>query len=317
MFTEKFTALDNDFITVWSNFLYGKDMDAIDKQLTTLAEMGQVDAMAKFYKFHNVGENPTIDNLADSIRITNMTAKECKVKASKAYAQHKVSLGNLIAKYIISCDKYGASSTYAIFNNPNIDSANVKEALKDNPYVMFSQKAIRMAFEEAHEDRCIQEDATEWAREFPDILRFDTTVKKEIETLLNQNDNLRLSLKNSVTHINTEALGDEEFIKNTLRNPNSVVAFAYAKNLTMNENTTRNQILGRKILFDLKSRPLSQELVSRLNSKYPEDFAENTTPDKEKYEARDNFVDYAKLSEEKTNSDDKPKYKSVMNIKEM
>ena len=246
-----------------------------------------------------------------------MTAKECKAKASKAYAGHKVGLANLIAKYIIACDKYGASSTYAIFNNSTTNPEKVKEALNENPYVMLSQKAIRMAFEESCNDRCMQQDATEWAKEFPDFLRFDIIVKREIETLLSQNDNLRLSLKNSVTHINTEALADEEFITNTLRNPNSVVAFAYAKNLTMNENTIRNKALGRKILYDLKSRPFSQEFISRLNSKYPEDFDKNTTPDKTRYDERDNFVEPETQPEEKESTSEPPKYKGVMNIKEI
>lgn len=44
-----FNALDNDFITLWSNYILYHDKGQIIKPLTMLAEKGQINAIQSWY----------------------------------------------------------------------------------------------------------------------------------------------------------------------------------------------------------------------------------------------------------------------------
>ena len=52
--------LNNDYVTLWSKYVLTNDYNSISKDIEALAEMGQIDAIEKFY-LHNDEENPIVD----------------------------------------------------------------------------------------------------------------------------------------------------------------------------------------------------------------------------------------------------------------
>lgn len=63
MLEYNFNKLDNDFITLWSNWILYHDTEAIIKPLTRLAEMGQINAIQCYYLIKKDDEhNEIIDN---------------------------------------------------------------------------------------------------------------------------------------------------------------------------------------------------------------------------------------------------------------
>ena len=67
MLEYQFTELDNDYITLWSRNFYSDYHCNFEQELETLAEMGQINAIQKWYQLHFVGDNQVIDKIAQSL----------------------------------------------------------------------------------------------------------------------------------------------------------------------------------------------------------------------------------------------------------
>jgi len=62
-----FTELDNDFLTLWGRWLLGKSFSSLLEDIQKLAELGQPNACATYYKIMKRGAktNPVIDKVVD------------------------------------------------------------------------------------------------------------------------------------------------------------------------------------------------------------------------------------------------------------
>ena len=67
MLEYNFDLLDNDFITLWSNYLLYNDANAIIKPLRILAEKGQINAVQSWYLLKKEDEHSEkIDKIVES-----------------------------------------------------------------------------------------------------------------------------------------------------------------------------------------------------------------------------------------------------------
>lgn len=67
-----FDELDNDFITIWSNYILYQDKGRIIGHLTMLAEKGQINAIQSWYLLKEASEqNETIEKIVDNYKMDN------------------------------------------------------------------------------------------------------------------------------------------------------------------------------------------------------------------------------------------------------
>lgn len=67
-----FDELDNDFITIWSNYILYQDKGRIIGPLTMLAEKGQINAIQSWYLLKEASEqNETIEKIVDNYKMDN------------------------------------------------------------------------------------------------------------------------------------------------------------------------------------------------------------------------------------------------------
>lgn len=181
---EKLTELDDDFITIWSNYIIYQDIDIVLPFLENLAENGQINAIQSWYLLKNPeAKNEKIDQIVNSFDLTSNYNKiwamaNCAFdKNRKQISYLEETYSNLHKKDIEENDAFShrrkneilqilASTSYAKYS---------KEALKKGLSVLDTTKSPIVA------ERCL-----EMASTFPNYIHyhFDEKMIKQIKNLL-------------------------------------------------------------------------------------------------------------------------------------
>ncbi len=73
-------SLNSDYITVWSKFLLTGNYVEIDEKLTQLAELGNVNAICKWYLFNDINLNNKIDS-----HVLSFSTEDYKMQSAVSY----------------------------------------------------------------------------------------------------------------------------------------------------------------------------------------------------------------------------------------
>lgn len=230
-----FNELDNDFVTLWSKKIVSGEDSLIFRDLTKLAELGQINAIQSWYLLAKNGDdNFVIDNIVDNlgngganellaVAHKDMFKNDRWKQISEFYALNKIwdtteiqdeRLGNL--EFILRNSDYISKLELAtdIYKSNYITTLNI--LMLERYYEMI---AARTKAFEAASDYNIRISK----REF----------KKLRKTLLERYD----EDKNNVA-----------------------IAFALGKNLTLFKSSALQTAMGSRILTELSNRELSQTL---------------------------------------------------------
>ena len=98
MLEYNFNDLDNDFITLWSDYILNNDKSKIHNNLVKLAENGQINAIQCYYVQKKDEEtNELIDKLVDNFQSFNIN--ELLAQSFRAYSVDKKYIEKLENKY--------------------------------------------------------------------------------------------------------------------------------------------------------------------------------------------------------------------------
>lgn len=178
------TELDDDFITLWSNYIIYQDKDVILPFLEILAEGGQINAIQSWYLLKNPeAKNDKIDKIVDTFDLSSNFNKIWAM-ANRAYDKNREqisyleeTLSTLHKKDVKENDAFShrrknellqvlASTSYAKYS---------KDALKKGLSVLDTTKSPLVA------ERCLEMCST-----FPNYIyyQFDEKMMKQLKTLL-------------------------------------------------------------------------------------------------------------------------------------
>ncbi|MBQ3494082.1 MAG: hypothetical protein IJA69_01560, partial [Clostridia bacterium] len=110
MLEYEFDNLDDQFVTIWSKYFLYQDESLIIKDLETLAEMGQINAVQSWYLFRTKGDNKVIDQIVESYTGANYNELFAMANYEASQADEKQELQNLIEQRKHYEEKY--YSTY-------------------------------------------------------------------------------------------------------------------------------------------------------------------------------------------------------------
>ena len=242
MLEYNFSALDDDFITLWSQYILYNDTSAIIKPLITLAECGQINAIQCWYLLKKPEEqNQTIDNLVDSFYGDSFN--EALAIAHRIYANTKSELKEL-KEQIAYWHNLGkqlylkeAKKGNLIEEQDNIHFISMNTAIKQFKETEYAKQLIKAAQ--------LTEDAAENSR--------SALIWERLFELYSGNplilDNERMG-KVHHNHIK------KALLQGLTKDPNdAVVKFTLAKNLTFYHKDKKGAN-GSLMLIELAKRPL-------------------------------------------------------------
>ena len=231
-----FNELDNDFVTLWSKKIVSGEDTIIFKDLTKLAELGQINAMQSWYFLAKNGDdNAVIDNLVDNLG--NGGANELLAIAHKDFFVN----GRLVQM----CAWWKLHSLgFSMTDEQDEKCNNLRYEIQSSEYANCYRLAIEMYYnnyKNTHNPLVLER--------FYEMMGGRTKIHKkliDIEARASSREfrNLRKTL-----------LEMYEQDKN-----NVAVAFALGKNLTLFKSNNFLKALGSKILTELSNRELSQTL---------------------------------------------------------
>ena len=97
MLTKDFNELDNDYITLWSQYLLSREKQAITYDLAKLAELGQINAQAKWYLIAGNRINDEINRQTKNM-LSTTDYHQLMVNANKCYNSERFALKTLVEK---------------------------------------------------------------------------------------------------------------------------------------------------------------------------------------------------------------------------
>ena len=146
MLEYNFNSLDDDFITLWSQYILYNDTAMIIKPLEELAEKGQINAIQSWYLLKNPEEkNATIDAIVDGYYGDSFN--ESLATANRLYSQNKQQINHLREKIVETTDKkseyisrFGHSSDWI-----NQDLNQLINKYLNTEYATQHQKTLQLA----------------------------------------------------------------------------------------------------------------------------------------------------------------------------
>ena len=240
MLEYNFNSLDDDFITLWSQYLLYNDTAMIIKPLEELAEKGQINAIQSWYLLKKPEEqNATIDAIVDGYYGDSFN--ESLAIAHRLYSQNKQQINDLKEKAVETSKRY-AEAHKQCFYSERIEAEYIEAIHQylDTEYAKQYIKTLHLAEQTATS----LSSATAWQRllelYFADPIIYahsDDHYKITGKFLNNIRKNLRNGLK--------QRFADEARIK-----------YALGKNLFFFEINKKDKQEGREILLELSKRPL-------------------------------------------------------------
>ncbi|MBO5910261.1 MAG: hypothetical protein J6Q15_01995, partial [Clostridia bacterium] len=232
-----FNELDNDFVTLWSKKIVSGEDTLIFKDLTKLAELGQVNAIQSWYLLaKDNDDNHVIDNLVSNLG--NGGANELLAIAHKDYFKND-RLAQMCA-----WDEMASWGYFSRTEKEDEDLHNLRYEIQSSEYGNCYRLATDMYYhnyKNTHNPLSLER--------FYEMMAARTDVHK------------------SLLHIDQRASSIEfRKLRKTLlemyeQDKNNVaVAFALGKNLTLFKSNSKLKALGSKILTELSKRELSKTL---------------------------------------------------------
>ena len=239
MLEYKFNSLDDDFITLWSNYILYNDTTLIIKPLEELAEKGQINAIQSWYLLKKPEQqNATIDAIVDNFY--GHSFNEALAIAHKTYARTKADLDELTDK-ILELEK--RETKYANMNSDpycsEISYFNELQYMVDKYRQTEFADKIRDAAKITSQTAQNTKSCLVFERLY-EICSASPLIFSDVEICKGDIRNVRRALLNRLK-----------------LNPNDAVAkFAYAKDLSFFPLKDKNKLEGAKILEELAERPL-------------------------------------------------------------
>lgn len=272
MLERDFTTLDDDFITVWSDFFLNHDKYKTKAKIEYLAEMGQINSVQSWYLFEVEGKNKNIDHVYDYI-LSKGDKDDFNILLMRQNREDKLGIDRKVRSIKMTAHLGGISTSEAD-----------KEVL-DLPYF----KLAKQIFLAAENEYLTTKNPLVWER--------------AIEILTANIAHLPHSSDERVMHavyprakkVRSVLLKmyNEEKKKNPKLTPVDIpqLAFALGKNCYQFAATQKYKKLGEKLLFDLSRRPMSTMFEVYKNKREKEKEAERERANKK---AADDFVNELK-----------------------
>ena len=237
----KLSWLDNDFITLWSDFILNGPNDKFRENLTKLAELGQINAIQSWLLIKGEKEkNPLIDEQIEKIGNSGcLNFNEMIVVAHSYYQKEKCSIKEQLdsfykqANYIDENWKWNWDQK--TINREEHKLQDIKKELLQFNSVWWIHNAIIVMTKIPgyYQDPFLMERCAELAKGSPAGLFFGNQYNARVKSFK--------SLK-----------------KLFKQNPNDVrINYHLGKNLVFWQENKKAQSLGIEILSRLASRPLS------------------------------------------------------------
>jgi len=243
------TALDDDFITVWSKYMLTLNEDEMMPAITALAEMGQLNAVAKWYLHKNPSEhNPKIDLVAD--RVNGYGINDTLVLAAREMARNKIKYQGVK----IEIDRYraimkGERGTLGFVGPKTLKAVSQVQALLNK--LEYSDYGRHLHYALALVNFAKQADKNNM------LLN-----QKGLEIRLNEP---YLFVKPSRKEIRRVRKG---LMVEHVKNPGSAkTKYSLACNYLMNPSSQKQKNTAKDMLAELASRPLSNELRDAMERK--------------------------------------------------
>ena len=231
-----FNELDNDFVTLWSKKIVSGEDTLIFRDLTKLAELGQINAIQSWYLIaKRTDKNNTIDNLVSNLG--NSGANEMLAIAHKDYFKN---------------DRLSQMCAWGKLNSLGLD----RTVTQDNEYIGLRYKILgstygnyyKLAIEMYYSNYETTLNPLALER-FYEMMGGRTKLHKKLISV-----DVRASSK-EFRKLRKTLLEMYEQDKN-----NVAVAFALGKNLTLFKANSKLKALGSQILTELSKRELSKTL---------------------------------------------------------
>lgn len=231
-----FNELDNDFVTLWSKKIVSGEDTLIFRDLTKLAELGQINAIQSWYLLaKDNDDNSVIDNLVSNLG--NGGANEQLAIAHKDYFKN---------------DRLSQMCAWGKLNSLGLD----RTVTQDNEYIGLRYKILGSAYGNYYK----------LAIEMY-YSNYETTLNPLALERFYEMMGGRTKLHKKLISVDVRA-SSKEFrkLRKTLlemyeQDKNNVaVAFALGKNLTLFKANNKLKTLGNQILTDLSKRELSKTL---------------------------------------------------------
>ncbi len=239
MLESNFTDLDNDFITLWSNYILTEDYSIIKDDLEKLAELGQVNAIQSYYLFLKQGDTPNyiIENIVDGYRGDNFNhvlAKAHKAMFEEDYHSKYSDYIDLYNEYI---DAYNDGNSRYFYLESQLEKASEDLSnTSSNKYQLSAENKCFKQFEKTLNPLYLER--------FGEI----AATRDNIKLFKSFKRSLRGELKNLYK-----------------KNPNSPeIAYAYGKNLHFYSKSSKNLKKGNEMLTQLSKRPYSEALRNHI-----------------------------------------------------
>ncbi|MBQ8522295.1 MAG: hypothetical protein IJ458_01365 [Clostridia bacterium] len=232
-----FNELDNDFVTLWSKKIVSGEDTLIFKDLTKLAELGQINAIQSWYLLaKDNDDNAVIDNNVENLG--NGGANEMLAIAHKDFFKNDrliqmnewAELHNL--GYIVR-DSYEEEGFLTLGS-----------VIKNSVYGSYSKLSIEMYYnnyEKTHNPLSLER--------FYEMMGGRTAVDKAL-----------IDIDQSTSSIEFKQLRKTLLEMYEQDKNNVAVAFALGKNLTLFKANSKLKVLGNQILTELSKRELSKTL---------------------------------------------------------
>ena len=243
MLEYNFNQLDDDFITLWSNFVLYHDTGLIIEPLQRLAEKGQVNAIQCWYLLKKPAQqNQVIDDIVDGYYGDSFN--EALAIANRIYARTKLELIELKKQIAEYHDKGQKLALTEMYNGITIEE-------KDNVHFVARDNAIE------------QFRASEYAQQLIKAAELTESAAKTTKSCLIWERLLEIYAANPMLlDNNLISQGDHYHIRKALRkrlkqNKDDVaVKFALGKSLSFFTQEGKKELESVRILSELAKRPL-------------------------------------------------------------
>jgi len=146
-----FTELDNDFITVWANYLMYKDKKRTMPELTELAENGQVNAVQKWIILNEKeNENSKISDIISSYK-SGYNFNQKIALANQDLVENQADYNEIISHLIpLYKDRRQLSTSRYLYEELGIISEKIEQLeqkLANTQYFHIAQEAIDLAMQ--------------------------------------------------------------------------------------------------------------------------------------------------------------------------
>ncbi len=230
-----FNELDNDFVTLWSKKIVSGEDTIIFRDLTKLAELGQINALQSWYLLaKDNDDNAVIDNIVDNLG--NSGANELLAIAHKDFFKND--------RWKQMCAWGEMPGFWTATSEEEREADELRCEILSSPYGNYSGLAIEMYYnnyEKTHNPLVLER--------FYEMMGGRTELDKKLISI-----DVRAS-SIEFRKLRKTLLEMYEQDKN-----NVAAAFALGKNLTLFKANSKLKALGNQILTELSKRELSKTL---------------------------------------------------------